>query len=160
MPVLLSASCVLPCPPDAAFALATDPARFPHFFAGFGPVPGLREIRLDAPLAPGSTRRVEGRDGALMREQVLVHEPPQRHAYVLSGLHPPLSWLVREGRADWRFAPRDGGTQVHWSYAFALTSPLAWPLAAPLLKLFMQGAMQRCLDAMARAGAPAAAAVR
>jgi hypothetical protein len=31
-----------------------------------------------------------------------------------------------------------------------LTSPLAWPFAAPLLKVFMQGAMRRCLDAMAR----------
>jgi hypothetical protein len=159
MPVLLEANALLPCPPAAAFALATDAARFPQFFAGCGPVPGLRAIHLDAPLAPGSTRRVEGRDGAVMTESIVAHEPPLRHAYVLSGLRAPLAWLVREGHADWRFESADGGTQVRWSYAFHLTTPLAWPLAAPLLKLFMQGAMRRCLAAMALAcAAPVEAA--
>ena len=37
------------------------------------------------------------------------------------------------------------------------TSPLAWPLAWPLLNGAMRVAMQRCLDAMQAALAPAAA---
>jgi hypothetical protein len=39
---------------------------------------------------------------------------------------------------------------VTWDYAFTLTHALAWPIAAPLLHLFMRTAMQNCLDAMAR----------
>jgi len=38
---------------------------------------------------------------------------------------------------------------VSWDYAFTLTSVFAWPLAAPLLHIFMRGAMRRCLAAMA-----------
>ena len=160
MPVLLAAERLLPCPPDAAFALAVDPSRFPGFFTGFGPIPALREIRLDAPLAVGSTRQVEGSDGAVMRERIVAHDPPRRHAYVLGNLRPPLALLVREGHADWRFEPRADGTQVRWTYRFELTSPLAWPLAAPLLQVFMRGAMQRCLDAMAQACEPVAGVAR
>jgi hypothetical protein len=151
MPVLLAAERFLPCPPEAAFALAVDAERFPSFFSGFGPIPGLRAIRLDAPLAPGSTRRVESSDGSVLTERIVAHDPPRRHGYVLGGLRPPLGLLAREGCAEWRFAPEDGGTRVRWTYAFTLTTPLAWPLAAPLMKVFMRGAMQRCLDAMARA---------
>jgi len=40
---------------------------------------------------------------------------------------------------------------VIWRYRFELATPLAWPLAAPLLTIFMQGAMRRCLAAMAQA---------
>lgn len=158
MPLLLTAERLLPCPPAAAFALAVDAERFPHFFTGYGPIPALRAIRLDAPLAVDTTRQLESSDGAVMRERVVAHDPPLRHAYVLDGLRPPLGLLVRAGHADWRFAPQAGGTHVRWTYRFELTSALAWPLAAPLLHVFMRGAMQRCLDAMAGACAQPVAA--
>jgi hypothetical protein len=61
----------------------------------------------------------------------------------------PLAWLAREGRADWRFTKVDKGTAVAWRYDFELTSPLAWPIAAPVLSGFMRTAMTRCLAAMA-----------
>jgi len=64
-------------------------------------------------------------------------------------MRPPLAWLAREGRADWRFAAVDAGTAVAWRYDFELTSPLAWPVAAPVLVGFMRTAMTRCLAAMA-----------
>jgi len=139
--------------PDAVFALATDAERFPALFRGFGPIPGLRRIRLHGPLAVGVTRDVEGEDGVVMLERVTALEPGRHHAYTLSRLRPPLSWLVRTGHADWRFTPEGDGTAVRWRYRFELTAPLVWPLAAPLLKFFMQGAMQRCLAAMAQARA-------
>jgi hypothetical protein len=151
MDVLLHAERVLPCPVDAAFALAVDPVRFPALFAGFGPIPALRRIELHAPLAPGATRSVHSSDGSQLTERVIVHQPPQRHAYVLDGLRPPLRWQVRQGEADWRFTAVQGGTFVAWRYRFTLAHALVWPLAAPLLAVFMRGAMRRCLAAMADA---------
>jgi hypothetical protein len=150
MPVDLIAESVFPVPAAAGFALSLDPHRFPACFRGFGPIPALRRIQADEAPAVGATRTVESADGALMRERITAYDPPRHHAYVLDGLRPPLRWLVREGHADWRFAGHPQGTRVTWRYRFVPTSPLAWPLAAPLLKVFMQGAMRRCLDAMRR----------
>lgn len=141
----------LPCRPEVAFAMAVDPDRFPAFFTGFGPIPGLRGIRLHAPLAEGSTRRVHSADGAVMTERVTVFDPPVRHAYTLTGLRPPLAWLVRKGEADWTFSAHESGARVTWVYDFTLTRPWAWPVAAPLLRLFMTRAMHRCLKNMSRA---------
>jgi len=150
MNVLLHAQRSIAAPPEAVYALSLDAERFPALFAGFGPIPGLRRISLHGPVAVGSTRDVEDSAGVVLHERIDALEPGRRHAYTLSGMRPPLAWLAREGRADWRFTPTGAGAQVDWFYDFALTGPLAWPIAAPLLRIFMRGAMQRCLDAMAR----------
>lgn len=139
----------MPAPPEAVFALATDAARFPSLFRGYGPIPALRRITLHGPLAVGVTRDVEGEDGACMLETVTTLEPARRHAYTLSRLRAPLSWLVRAGHADWTFATSGTGTDVTWRYRFELTSVLAWPIAAPLLQVFMRGAMANCLKDIA-----------
>ena len=136
---------------DAVYALAIDAQRFPAVFTGYGPIPGLRRITLHGDPAVGTTRDVEDNAGVVMRERIDALEPGRRHAYTLSGLKPPFAWLVRVGHADWTFAPAGNATDVAFGYEFELTSPLAWPLAAPLLRVFMRGAMQRCLDGMARA---------
>lgn len=149
MQVDLLAERQLPATPAAAFALALDPARFPALFRGCGPVPALRAIRPHAPPAIGSTREVEDANGVTMTERITALDPPRRHAYTLSGFAPPLRWLAREAHADWRFDASSAGTRVAWRYRFMLTSLLAALVAAPLLRLFMQGAMRRCLDAMA-----------
>ena len=148
MHVDLTAQHVLAAPPDAVFALSIDPDRFPATFVGFGPVPPLRRIILHAPPAIGSTRDVEGADGAFMLERITAFDPPRHHAYMLSRLKAPLRWLAHEAQADWRLTPLTSGTELRWSYRFMLTSPLAWPLAFPILRIFMQGAMQRCLREM------------
>ena len=150
MNILLHTERVIRTTPDAVFALALDALRFPALFAGFGPIPGLRRITPHAPSAVGATRDVEDLGGVVMCERIEVLEPGARHVYTLSCLQPPLSWLVLTGRADWTFAAAREGTRVVWTYTFELTSPLVAPLAAPLLKIFMRGAMQRCLDALAR----------
>lgn len=162
--------------PSAVFALAMDPERFPALFEGYGPIPGLKRITPLAPPAVGSLRALENLDGSKLRERITALQPPHHHAYVLDGFRAPLSWLAREGQADWRFdpeppagsapAPRstvparsafpgidtgaDTGTRVRWTYRFELTSPLAWPLAAPLLQGCMRAAMRRCLERMAQ----------
>lgn len=134
---------------DAVFALSVDPQRFPATFVGMGPIPALTSITPDAPSAVGSTRQLVSADGSRLTERIVAWEPPRLHRYVLSGFGAPLAWLVRAGTAQWTLSERDGGTAVHWTYDFELTSPLVWPLAAPLLKVFMQGAMARCLERMA-----------
>ena len=136
--------------PEAVFALALDPERFPATFTGCGPIPAIRRITAHAAPAVGSTRTLENSDGSVLGERITAFEPARRHAYVLTGLRAPLGWLVREGQADWTFDARDGGTQVCWRYRFELTSPLVWPIAWPLLQGFMRTAMRRCLEAMER----------
>ncbi len=140
----------LAAPPAAVFALALDASRFAATFRGCGPIPALRRVAAHGAPAVGSTREVESSDGSLLTERITAFDPPRRHAYTLSGLQPPLAWLVTTGDADWTFADADGATRVNWRYAFTLTSALAWPLAAPLLHVFMRVAMRRCLGAMAR----------
>ena len=137
--------------PETVFAFAADAARFPATFRGYGPIPSIRTITLHAPPAVGSTRELENSDGSRPLERITAFEPPHVHAYVLSGLNPPFKWLVRAGHADWTFAPSGEGTDVAWRYRFELTNPLAWPIAWPLLQGFFRTAMDRCLDAMARA---------
>jgi uncharacterized protein YndB with AHSA1/START domain len=137
-------------PPATVFALALDAARFPATFRGCGPIPALRRITANIPSAVGSTRTVESSDGSIMTERITAFDAPHRHAYTLSGLRPPLAWLARGGDAEWTFASAGDGTRVSWRYAFTLTSAVAWPIAAPLLHIFMRGAMRRCLAAMAR----------
>jgi hypothetical protein len=138
-------------PVDAVFALALDTERFPATFRGCGPIPALRRITAHTPAAVGSTRSVESSDGSALTERVTALDPPRRHAYTLSGLRPPLAWLVRSGDAEWTFVEANGGTCVTWCYAFTLTTVLVLPLAWLLLQLFMRVAMRRCLRAMARA---------
>jgi len=150
MNILLHTERTIRAAPEAVYALSLDAQRFPTVFTGFGPIPGLRKITLHAPPAVGSTRELEDNDGLVLNERITALDPGRRHAYTLSGLHPPLAWLARTGNADWTFAPVADGTQIVWTYDFELTSPLAWPIAWPLLQGFMRGAMQRCLDAMAR----------
>ncbi|HQW81396.1 MAG: SRPBCC family protein [Rhodanobacteraceae bacterium] len=151
MVIDLIARLTLAAAPATVFALTLDAHRFPTLFRGFGPIPALTRISLHAAPAVGCSRTVESADGGRMTECITALEPGHRHAYSLSGFRPPLSWLVRAGHADWQFTANGDGTTVVWRYRFELTTPLVWPLAAPLLKIFMQGAMRRCLLAMAQA---------
>lgn len=150
MPVTCSAERSLPCTPEVAFALATDPDRFPGFFTGFGPIPAVRGIRLHAPIAVGSQRRVHNADGSVLTERITAHDPPVRHAYTLSGFRPPFAWLVSRGESNWTVAGHEFGSRVRWDYEFTLARRWLWPVAALLLKLFMARAMHRCLKNMAR----------
>ena len=150
MLVALSAERTIHAPPAAVFALALDAVRFPATFRGYGPIPALRRITPHGAPAVGVTRTVESSDGSALTERIDALDPPHRHAYTLTGMRAPLAWLARAGQADWLFAAQDAGTRVVWNYAFELTNALAWPLALPLLHVFMRGAMQRCLAEMAR----------
>lgn len=137
----------IPAPATEVFAVMTDPGRFP--FPGYGLIAAIREVSLDAPLAVGSTRKILNADGSVLSERITVLEPPRRHGYELSGFTPPFSWLVRLGVADWTVVDAGDGVDVTWTYRFTLSHALAWPVCAPLLHIFMRGAMRRCLEAIA-----------
>jgi hypothetical protein len=151
MQIRLLARHTVPAPCAAVFALTLDPARFPAIFRGCGPIPAVRRITAHAPPAVGSTRELENGDGSRVTERITALDAPRRHAYTLTGLAPPFSWLVRAGHADWTFTGVAGGTDVQWRYDWDLAHGLAWPVAWPLLQGFMRTAMQRCLRAMAGA---------
>lgn len=134
---------------QAAFDLIVDSQRFPGTFVGYGLIPSIRAIVLETPLAIGSIRRIHNSDGSVLTEHITVLDAPTRHAYVLSGFRAPFAWLVNKGEADWLVSAADSGCNVRWSYTFTLTSGWIYPLATLLLRVFMQRAMQRCLDNMA-----------
>ena len=148
----------LPCTPEVAFALATNPDRFPTFFTGFWPIPGIIGIRLHSPLAVGSQRRVHSADGTILTERVTEHDPPVRHAYTLTGFRPPMAWLVTKGEADWQFSGHEFGSRVSWTYEFELAKEWLAPLTTLFVHVLMRRAMHRCLKNMARSlDVPAAA---
>ncbi len=141
----------LPCTPDVAFGLATNPDRFPAFFTGFGPIPGIVGIRLHSPLAVGSQRRVHTDDGSVLTERVTEHDPPVRHAYTLTGFRPPMAWLVSKGEAAWTFTGHEFGSRVVWTYEFTLNKEWLAPLTSIVVHVLMRRAMHRCLKNMSRA---------
>ena len=150
MRITCQAQQTMPCAPAAAFALMVDPERFPATFVGYGPIPGIRAVTLDGPLAVGATRRIHNDDGSILVETITALEAPTHHAYTLGGFRPPFSWLVRRGEADWSLHAGPSSSRVCWRYRFDVTHAWAYPLAALLLRLFMARAMRRCLDNMAR----------
>lgn len=148
MSILLLAQQRFRATPQAVFALCTDPQRFPQTFTGYGPVPAIREIVLQAPLAVGSTREIRNSDGSVLQERIRALRKPFHHAYTLEGFRAPFAWLVSHGEADWLLQELEQGTLVTWTYRFEPASATVRPLAAMLLRSCMQPAMRRCLQRM------------
>ncbi len=136
MKIVISAERRIPKTPTDLFRAATALDNFPKMFPGFGIVPGVLEATIDGPLQAGALRVVKTKDGGQARERVVEHTEPTSHKYVLEGIRPPFSWLVRRGEGSFRFEDHQGETQVVWSYDFTLTSPLVSPLARLLLSHF------------------------
>lgn len=138
--------------PGRVCDVSNDLDRIADAFVAYGPIPGTvsAEVIGGGELVRGTSRRVYTSDGRHVDEEMLVLEPGVAVAYKLTGISPPFSFLVRHARADWKFTPTPEGTHVHWDYAFTLISPLAWPLAAPLLHLVFRRWMRRCLSAIGR----------
>ena len=145
-----SASVFVPRPREEVFAVATDSTNAPRTLRPRGPFAGIREIEMHEgqTLATGAKRRIAMTDGAVLEEVILDYDPPVRHRYGWAGgVKPPMSLLVRSGTGTWDFTEVDGGTRIVWSYTFGLTSPLAYPLAAPIVWLF-KGWLQQGLDSI------------
>jgi len=146
--IRVSAGVEVERPVAEVFDFAVAPESFARFVKPLGPIPGIVRIEMldGAVPAPGARRRVTMSDGSEVLEEILALERPARHAYRWLGRPAaPLHLLVRGAEGEWRFAPTAHGTHVAWTYAFELTTPLAWPLAAAVAQLFRLW-MQRALD--------------
>ena len=146
----------VPRPPATVFDFAVACETFPRVLHPLGPIPGIAKAEMiDAP-APrtGARRRITMTDKSVIDEELVAFERPVRHRY--RWLDPPasaFSWLVRSGEADWSFEPAGDGTKIVWTYVFELTSPLAYPLAAPVVLLFRRWMLRGLTQIRAALGA-------
>ena len=139
MDVTVRSAIHVPRPPEVVWDFAVGCENFPRFLRRLGPLPGVVEVAMldGAAPGPGVRRRVTMTDDSVLVEHVLELSRPTTHRYRWEGgPRPPFSLLVRSGEGSWAFAAAAGGTDVVWSYRFALTTPLVWPLAAPVLLAF------------------------
>jgi uncharacterized protein YndB with AHSA1/START domain len=141
------ATLVIPRPPEQVFDFVTAPDAVARTFHGHGPIPGAVRSELigEQSMRVGSIRRVHNSDGSIVDEEILELERPRAQAYrLVSGLRPPLSWLVRTAAGRWTFTAVPSGTRVDWTFDFVLRSPLLWPFVLPLRSPF-QKAMSQAL---------------
>lgn len=154
MQVKTRANVHMAAPIEAVFALATDLPNFHRYFRGSGPIPAVLKVEWHpgARPVPGARRDVHNSDDSVIVEELLELESPVRHRYrLVSGFRPPFSFLVDHAEGDWHFTRAGEGTDVTWDYRFALRSPMAWPVVAPIVHVFFRRAMQDCLHAMREA---------
>jgi len=133
---------------EAVFDMATDPDRFHEYFTGYGPVPAIDSVQnVDGEATgPGTVRRVHNCDGSVIEEHMDEFVRPERQRYrLVKGFAAPFSLMIASGEGFWTFEERGDATRITWRVAFTLRSPLAWPVAAPIVGIFMRGAMARCL---------------
>lgn len=145
-----SASVFVPRPREEVFPVATDSTNASRTLRSRGPFAGVTKVEMDEgqTLATGARRRIHMTDGTALEEVILDYDPPVRHRYGWrGGAKFPFSLLVRAGTGNWEFTEADGGTEIVWSYTFELTSPLAYPLAVPIVRLF-RGWLQQGLEAV------------
>ena len=150
MDISTSASVLVPRLREEVFAVATDSTNASQTLRPRGPFAGITNVELyeGHTLAKGTKRRVTMTDGTVLDEVILDYEPPVRHRYGWTGgAKFPFSLLVRSGTGSWDFTEEEGGTRIVWTYTFGLTSPLAYPLAIPIIWLF-KGWLQQGLEAV------------
>ncbi len=150
MQISTSASVLIPRPREEVFARATDSTNTPQTLRSRGPFAGISKVEMHEgqTLAKGSRRRVFMTDGTVLEEVILDYDPPVRHRYRWTGgAKFPFSLLVRSGTGNWDFIETEGGTRIVWTYTFGLTSPLAYPIAVPIVLCFKRW-LQQGLDAI------------
>lgn len=151
MKIQTHASVTVPAGAERAFALVTDLMHFHEYFKGSGPVPAVLRVEWqpgNGPV-PGGLRNVHNSDGSVIVEELLELKAPRKHVYrLISGFKPPFSLLVTSAKGDWTLTPEGAGTRIEWLYEFELSSPFAWPMTLPIVKIFFRQAMQNCLNAM------------
>ena len=141
------------CPRERLYDLAVDNRVLARVFTGCGPIPAITSACLEEAetLAEGVLRRVEMSDGSTLKERIVGLRRPELHAYhVLSGFKPPFAWMLVRGESEWRFGEAGPGrSRIDWRYRFLLKSFLFAGVGLPVVKVFMRGAMQRCLANLA-----------
>ncbi len=132
-------SIVFPKPREEVFDFCTDDENTARTLRPLGPIAGVARVEMHEgqSLETGAHRTITMTDGVALVEEILDYTRPSRHQYRwVGGIKPPFAWLVRSGTGCWEFSEVSDGTRVVWSYVFELRSPLAYPLALPIISLF------------------------
>jgi uncharacterized protein YndB with AHSA1/START domain len=142
MNLTTAATVTVPRPLEAVYDHATNAAGYPRVLLPAGMIPGITAVEE----LGNARRRVSLSDGSTLDEEVTLLDRPNRYRYIwVTRPKPPFSWLVAGGAAEWTFKKAGEGTEVRWDYVFTLTSPLAFPLAAIVVRLFRRW-MQKGLE--------------
>ncbi len=135
--------------PEVVFDFVTSLSNLPKVFHGYGPIPAIikAEMADGGEMREGSVRRIENSDGSVIDEEMITFNKPERQTYrMVRGFKFPISLLIESGGGDWKFTATAKGTRIDWEFYFMLTSPLFYPVGLLLVQVFMQTAMQQCLD--------------
>ena len=130
---------VIPKPREEVFDFCTDDENTARTLRPLGPIAGVAKVEMHGgqSLETGAHRTITMTDGVALVEEILELTRPTRYQYRwVGGVKPPFAWLVRSGTGCWEFSEVSEGTRVVWSYVFELRSPLAYPLALPIISLF------------------------
>jgi len=150
MNISTSTSIFIPRPREEVFDFSCRNDTYERNLRPRGPVAGVQRVEFfeGHSLAEGSKRRITLTDGSVLEETILDYSPPTKHRYRWTdGLKGPFAFLVRSGTGCWDFTEVDGGTRVDWGYDFELKSPLAYPLALPIMVLF-KGWLNQSLESI------------
>jgi len=129
------------------FAYLTRPDTIPEVFHGHGLIPGATQAELVSTggMRKGAVRQVTNSDGSVIEEEITELEAPSKQSYMLRrGMRFPFSALVRRAGGDWTVREEGDGAHIEWTFTFELTTPLLWPIVAPLRRDF-QIAMRKAL---------------
>jgi hypothetical protein len=139
----------IPASPEIVFDFVTSLSNLPKVFRGFGPIPAIvkAEMADGGEMREGGVRRIENSDGSVIDEEIITFKKPERQSYrLVRGFKFPISLLIESGGGDWKFTTTAKGTRIDWEFYFTLTSPVLYPVGLLLVQVFMQTAMQQCLD--------------
>jgi len=141
--VKTKASIHINAPQEKVWDYISNLENLPKYFFGWGPIPAVKKVEIigKKEMALGLKQRTTTAAGTVLEETVLHAKNPQYFDYEIKGFGFPFNLFVKKGGGSWTFATDDGGTTATWNYFFLLTSPLAYPIAAPLVKLAHQHAM-------------------
>ena len=136
-----------PVPREKLFAFASSPEVLTRVLQAEGIIPGVERIWIvgGGETKKGTLRRVILTDKTPLDEEVVDFEEPRKHHYRVKGYRGIFASLVKYGEAQWIFSPIDVGTRIVWRYEYELTSPLALPIALPIVKVAFQRFMQAAL---------------
>jgi hypothetical protein len=135
--------------PEVVFDFVTSLSNLPKVFRGYGPIPAIikAEMADGGEMREGGVRRIENSDSSVIDEEIITFKKPERQSYrLVRGFKFPISLLIEFGGGDWNFTATAKGTRIDWAFYFMLTSPVFYPLGLLLVQVFMQKAMQQCLD--------------
>jgi hypothetical protein len=137
-------------PPETVFALLADATSWPHWAGAMIAHGSWEREGNPAPGGIGAIRKV-GRAPGFGREEIVAHEPPYHHGYVIVSGQP-----VHNYRADVRLT-RDGtGTEITWGARFEPDFPGTGPILAAFFRRIIGGFARRLATYAETVSAPGA----